>query len=127
MKSDENPERADPAQIQRWRNRGRGGGSQASPAPTRPLLSAGAGSRGPDAAANGHLSPWKQQKWGRGAGPSWCHFKVTVEPEPPGADKFQGPPCPASPSISKPTQGGRCLQLKVPGRGWGHHFSANWT
>lgn len=40
----------------------------------------------------GHLSPWKQQKWGRGARPSWCHFKVTVGQETPGADKCQEAP-----------------------------------
>lgn len=40
----------------------------------------------------GHLSPWKQQKWGKGADPSWCHFKVTVGQETRGADEFQGAP-----------------------------------
>lgn len=47
----------------------------------------------------GHLSPWKQQEWGRGAGPSWCHFKVTVGQETQEADKCQGVPSPSSPHL----------------------------
>lgn len=53
----------------------------------------------------GHLSPWKQQKWGRGARPSWCHFKVTVGQETPGGQiKVRKPQSGPSPPNSKPAQ-----------------------
>lgn len=60
----------------------RGQGSQANPAPN----SSPPSYPGPVATGcrKGHLSPWKQQTWGKGARLSWCHFKVIVGQETPG-------------------------------------------
>lgn len=57
----------------------------------------------------GHLSPWKQWEWGRGAGPSWCHFKVTAGQETQ-AYKCQGVLSPSSPHLRACL--GRGYQLK---------------
>lgn len=54
-------------------------GSQATPTPTRFPLPIGL-----MLLLKGHLSPWKPREWGREAGPSWCHFKVTWAADPGG-------------------------------------------